>query len=912
MPKSKILPCVVSAAFVGMMLTSMAEPFTGYYYPSSIQAGATVRVVVGGQGLGSVRRGWVSGEDVEIIDIEHVPAFTRAPGEGQVKWVGEWLRNLEDGVSAMPKLPADEVLRNWPRNRWWETLDRLDPISLAMVKHNHYSPRPDPLQAAPAISERLLVTIRAKRNVSAGLRKIMLYGRDGASAPAPFFITEERHVAEPLYQSPLKAGKKRVQQEVPVQTLPVVLDGQILPGETDSFRLSLQGGDRFLCMVTGRELTPYLGDAVPGFFNPVVRLVDPDGNEVAFADDYYYLPDPVLECKISKSGIYTLEIRDNLYRGRDDFVYSVECFNDGRKLPTVQERAALCRPLVKPTGEWAGEIACPGAKTSFRLDIEEPGEYAFDLFARRIGSPLDGMIRLYGPMAGLFYKDGPLLATWDDVTNSIYVGSVPQAECDPRGIWKFTESGEYRVTVEDRVGGGGDGCEFRLDVASAKPDFEVYAVKSSQVLNWWRGARAKFRVKAVRKNGFKGEITIVGDSDVTVEKGLIPADKDEATVEFGSAFDWQGVRGVKFRAVGTDASGRLINKDVIPGTEVEQAFAYTHILPTDDFIVVRERPVPRYEAAPGWIGMPYDGFLPRRIIHKSANLSTWKNDYVLAMNELMEVDVQLADVPNDANDGVLGAKFASSAGHSRNRRSMGAFAVEVTPGRSDAAAARAVLAGLVGMVNPALEYVEGDDVRVRTMAFAMKLKHDNDVLLYVPQISGNSLSGTVGAAARRLRAEGWCFDFATDRTLREAMNIRVYRSVYVPKTSKKLSDETRELLENMANKRDINVVYEKSPNKRKPGSLGKRSRRETLPRELRFARYGRDAGEGWYFVHNPTSAKVEGICKFNIRGKADIAYFMDVKNGSVTELAKAGAGEFKLALNAGSSAWIYARTGEVK
>jgi hypothetical protein len=42
---------------------------------------------------------------------------------------------------------------------------------------------------------------------------------------------------------------------------------------------------------------------------------------VAFADDFRFDPDPVLDYQVPADGEYVLEIRDALYRGRDDFVY---------------------------------------------------------------------------------------------------------------------------------------------------------------------------------------------------------------------------------------------------------------------------------------------------------------------------------------------------------------------------------------------------------------------------------------------------------------------------------------------------------------------------------------------------------------------------------------------------------------
>ena len=68
---------------------------------------------------------------------------------------------------------------------------------------------------------------------------------------------------------------------------------------------------------------PYLADAVPGWFQATVTLYDSQGKEVAYDDDYRFHPDPVLFYKIPEDGQYMLEIKDAIYRGREDFVYRI-------------------------------------------------------------------------------------------------------------------------------------------------------------------------------------------------------------------------------------------------------------------------------------------------------------------------------------------------------------------------------------------------------------------------------------------------------------------------------------------------------------------------------------------------------------------------------------------------------------
>ena len=105
--------------------------------------------------------------------------------------------------------------------------------------------------------------------------------------------------------------------------LPVVLNGQILPGG---------GSDRFVSRLERRAIVaivkrprpdPLPGRRRAGWFQAAVTLYDPQGEEVAYADDYRFQPDPVLTYEVPADGRYVLEIKDALYRGRQDFVYRI-------------------------------------------------------------------------------------------------------------------------------------------------------------------------------------------------------------------------------------------------------------------------------------------------------------------------------------------------------------------------------------------------------------------------------------------------------------------------------------------------------------------------------------------------------------------------------------------------------------
>ena len=292
-----------------------ADPYIGYLYPAGAQTGTTVRVLVGGQNLQGIRDGIVPGGGVSIRSITAVPSFP-APDATQRKYLLEWLARIETGNRIAPERP--EKTDSWRKNLWWEKLDQLDLLERTIVTRN-LCVRRNALQATPSLRQMAIVEISVAADAEPGAREFRLWGRNGISAPKLFYVDRAPHTPEPLYVRP-----GRPKPPTPLVTrFPAVLDGQIMPGETDRFRLRLEAEKFYTMTLVGRKLQPFIGDAVPGHFQPVLRLLRPDGSEAAFADDEGFNPDPVLRFRPDADGDYLLEVRDNLYRGREDFVYRV-------------------------------------------------------------------------------------------------------------------------------------------------------------------------------------------------------------------------------------------------------------------------------------------------------------------------------------------------------------------------------------------------------------------------------------------------------------------------------------------------------------------------------------------------------------------------------------------------------------
>ena len=560
---------LLAVAALAALTCHAADPYVGYIYPAGVQAGTTVRLVVGGQALQGVKSVWISGEGVHVRKIEPVPGFPNPAGRQRLH-LTHWLDGIARGERAEPPLPKDPRLDEWRSNRWWTVLGTLDEQQLAIVERDLHTPR-NALQASPSLRQMMLVTVAVDADARPGARSLVALGGQGMSAPRPLLVTSAAHVAEPLYVPPHRP--RPAPAKVDARVGEAVLDGQIMPGETDVFRVRLAKGRSYAFTVTARELQPYIGDAVPGFFNAVVTLKDASGKVVAAADDAdRFRPDPELLYTPPAEGLYTLEIHDVLFRGRADFVY------------TVKVDDAEARPL--PDAD--GVVAEPGAVCAKTFTVDAPGPRVLEVTARRKGSPLDAVLTLRK-------EGGPVLARWDDATNTVFAGTVPQGECDPVGMYDFPEPGRYVAEISDRTGHGGPDYAWWLDVRRPQPGFAVYSTRSTLPMKRGQSLAMGFRV--VRKDGFSGAVSIEFPNYIAAEDAVVTAGVDQVTAKL-RLFDDVLPRDLPRTAGGlspielfarADIGGQTVRVPVQPCDEYEQAFAWKHLVPAEAFLFRAQR-----------------------------------------------------------------------------------------------------------------------------------------------------------------------------------------------------------------------------------------------------------------------------------------------------------------------------------
>ena len=376
-----------------------------------------------------------------------------------------------------------------------------------------------------------------------------------------------------------------------IESLPVVVNGQILDGDRDFFRFSRQGRADARLRVQGRKICRYISDAVPGWLDACLTLYDAGGKQLAFVNDFRFDPDPLLSFSIPKDGEYTLEVRDILYRGRPEFVYRLTLgrfpLHDARlsarraaqhaRGPGTARHQPVdelpgSRPTRRPCGRWAsaatsrpcnalpfavgdtpevreaepndtpaqanrvttpvtinGRIQRSGDVDHFIFTAQAGQVLAMEVLARRLGSPLDSILTL-------FNAKGDELAENDDARDPF--DALITHHADSRLVYTFPAAGDYVLRIKDVQGKGGEEYAYRLVIAPPQPDFALRITPDNPPAG--PRARASWFPSTRCGRDFGGEITLSAQNlppGFVVSDGVIPAGQDQARLTITAPAD---------------------------------------------------------------------------------------------------------------------------------------------------------------------------------------------------------------------------------------------------------------------------------------------------------------------------------------------------------------------------------------
>ncbi|GAB6185416.1 PPC domain-containing protein [Thermopirellula anaerolimosa] len=642
MKASRSRTAVLAALCVATWLPAVAPaqqrtPAIGYVYPAGGQSGTTFQVTVGGQFLDGVRQIVFSGEGLPNDGIQaKVVRFIKPLTQKQVNDLQEKLMQLRERVREETSrrrrmgLPADymSILIDVAKDAG---ISAEDIKALEEYRRIRNDPKRQP---NPQIADRLIVEITVSPEVPQGTYLLRVAGAAAISNPLRFQVGPWREVSE---QEPNEGD----QPCNITGALPFVVNGQILPGDVDRFRFSAKKGQRLTAVVFARELIPYLADAVPGWFQATLSLQTADGKELVYVDDYRFHPDPVLSAEIPADGDYVLEIKDSVFRGREDFVYRMvvgdipfvtaiepaglrqgetrafrlDGWNLSRRTLTIsaaeltpgihslspaQMNGALGRVLFavdslpdiaeKEPNDGPGQAQTVPLGTVVNGAIDRAGDHDFYAFtgkkgeevvleitARRLGSPVDSFLRLIAP-------DGRQVAMGDDWEDKGVGWLTHHADSYVRA--GLPQDGQYRVEVRDMQQGGGEDYLYRLRISRPLPDFQLRVVPSC--LNVQPGTTVPVDVYALRKDGFDGEIKLSmtgAGEELRLSGNRIPAGQERVrmTVTVPPSFSPDPLQP---RLLGEAViAGNTVTRQAVAADDLMQAFFYRHLVAADPWTI---------------------------------------------------------------------------------------------------------------------------------------------------------------------------------------------------------------------------------------------------------------------------------------------------------------------------------------
>lgn len=591
-------------------------PHIGYVYPAGGRQDTTFEVTVGGQFLTGASDAYISGSGVQATVEKYIRPLT----PGQANTLREEMQKLVQRQTAGEKLiPAE-----------------LRTIEDSRAKLMDFQRRPSSPAIQETVILKVMVARDAPLGVrelrigaGAGLTNPMVlcigqlpeFTRPTAKVPPAFNVVNGATPPPRL----ITAQKSEPPTAV---TLPAVMNGQMMPGAADRYQFAAKKGQRIVIAAAARELIPYISDAVPGWFQAAITLRDAAGHEIASADHYQFHPDPVLYYEIPADGDYVMEIHDSIYRGREDFVYRIiagevplvtgifplggksgaktkvelhgwnlpksSLTEDGRgkqrgvytvsgqpfAVDTLPEQAfkdgsnrrekaqKLKLPVVVN-----GRIARAGEQDFFHIDARAGEEITAEVFARRLDSPLDSVLRLTDAA-------GKQLAFNDDFEDKGQGLLTHQA--DSRICFKFLAKGTYYLQLGDTQRKGGPEYAYRLRIAHPEPDFDLRVAPAS--LNLRGGATVPVTVYALRRDGFTGEIALKlkdAPAGFVMSGAAIPAGQDKVRITLTAPRSSTG------KPIEIELEGRAgeLHHIAVPAEDMMQAFAYHHLVPQKEWMV---------------------------------------------------------------------------------------------------------------------------------------------------------------------------------------------------------------------------------------------------------------------------------------------------------------------------------------
>ncbi|MBC8379758.1 MAG: pre-peptidase C-terminal domain-containing protein [Planctomycetes bacterium] len=245
-----------------------------------------------------------------------------------------------------------------------------------------------------------------------------------------------------------------------------------------------------------------------------------------------------------------------------------------------------------------GQISPADDVDAYQFQGKSGDEITVEVYARRLNSPLDSLLRLTD-------ASGKVLEWNDDYVAKDMAFLFKDAEgllthhADSYLAAKLPADGTYSVQLTDSQHHGGSAYGYPLHLTTKTPDFALRITPSS--LSLLPGEVVPITVYVLRKDGFDGEINVSlkgAPSGFKLDGSRIPGGCEHIRMTLRApkkapdkpvALKLQGIARV---------GEKTITHEAVPAEDMMQAFLYRHLVRSQEFLVVLRDarwPVPSVE-----------------------------------------------------------------------------------------------------------------------------------------------------------------------------------------------------------------------------------------------------------------------------------------------------------------------------
>jgi hypothetical protein len=400
-----------------------------------------------------------------------------------------------------------------------------------------------------------VITVRVSPKAPVGPQVIRAFSPEGVSAPRFLILSSHPQRAEVEPNDEMRSAQL-------LSSLPAEVNGRLEKnGDVDSYSVELQAGQTLVARLDAYTLQSPL--------DPVLRLLDSQGVQVAWNHDEVRSLDPLLAWRAPKAGTYVLQVfgfaypadSDLRFSGSAKSVYRLHVSTDpvarhgwplgvSRSVETrvrwgdwgVPEMSS--ESTLVPSSAIASEtvghsLQIPGHRLPLEMPVGdgkewvevEPNDTAATAQALEIPSAVSGdldragdedqyriltkkgeALRLEVQAAGLGFPLDAWLKIVDTAGKEL-VRNDDSGGADPVLDWTPPESAEYRVVVGNLLQRGGRDQRYRLSVQRPQPVWSASVPEA--FLSLEPGKTNEWKVAITRRFG--------GDTRLTVSvRGLPP------------------------------------------------------------------------------------------------------------------------------------------------------------------------------------------------------------------------------------------------------------------------------------------------------------------------------------------------------------------------------------------------------